>query len=163
MLLFLANSNDNKKMFHSILYHRMSIAQANFCNIVYSLLNEQRALRITSLVQFSVNQMRFFCHLEVNEDSLEDLKIMCQRLSLDVNVTSELLSKKRLTEIFALLMKYNNNDLQRIVFIMAEFIPKIIGDLPSEVSTDRSTIAALVSILVSSCVLSDAPICVCAF
>ena len=107
--------------------------------------------------------MRFFCHLEVNEDSLEDLKIMCQRLSLDVDVTSELLSKKRLTEIFALLMKYNNNDVQRIVVIMAEFIPKIIGDLPSEVSTDRSTIAALVSILVSSCVLSDAPICVCAF
>ena len=68
---------------------------------------------------------------EIDTDSLEQLKIMCQQLSLTDDDYTELLSKNKLVDIFALLTKYTNNDVRQLHPIMAEFVPKIIGDLES--------------------------------
>ena len=68
---------------------------------------------------------------EIDTDSLEQLKIMCQQLSLTDDDYTELLSKNKLIDIFALLTKYTNNDVRQLHPIMAEFVPKIIGDLES--------------------------------
>ena len=68
--------------------------------------------------------------VEVDTDSLDELKIICQRLSMDDDTRSDLLSQKSLKDVFNILLKHTGYDVRELILIMDQFFPKIIQDSP---------------------------------
>jgi len=70
----------------------------------------------------------------MHSKAVEEFQTECLRLSMAQDHYTELISQEKWEDVFQVLLKLYNDDIQRVVEVLHEFIPKVIHDLQPEVS-----------------------------